>query len=581
MAADGSSLIYSTFLGGSGLDGNMGGLALDSEGNVVVASHTSSSNFPTTAGAYDTTHNGDHDVCVLKLAADGGTLLYSTFLGGSGLDLGFDLALDGAGNTVVTGYAGSGFPTTGGAYDTGHNGGRDAFVAKLSPAGDSLLYSTFLGGGADDEGWELALSSEGNTIVAGTTGSSGFPTTAGAYDTSHNGGWDAFVLKLSVDGDALSYSTFLGGSGTDYGQELALDSNGNAVVAGYTYSSGFPTTGGAYDTGHNGDSDLFVLKLSADGNALQYSTFLGGSAMEATGPLALDSAGNVLVTGLAASSDFPTTSGAYDSSHNGGLDVVVSRLSPDFSSLQYSTFVGGSSDDWPFAMALDGAGNAVVTGQTASSDFPTTIGAYDTGHNADFDVFVLRLDGLGDAPATYSISGQVTDGSGTAISGVSVSDGLGHTATTDSNGNFTLTDLPSGIYTLTPSRSGYTFSPASRSVTVPPDTKGQDFAAIREPSGVLLPVILRQPSGLPAPLTNLYVQNVTSGLVLHYTVHGTPEGDITCANIPAGDTVSCGSFTPGTYQASVDTVECGAISDQVTFTAGDVTRVVDCVEAPE
>jgi len=298
--------------------------------------------------------------------------------------------------------------------------------------------------------------------------------------------------------------------------------------------------------------------------------------MEATGPLALDSTGNVLVTGRAASSDFPTTSGAYDSGHNGGLDVVVSRLSPDFSSLQYSTFVGGSSDDWPFAMALDGAGNAVVTGQTASSDFPTTIGAYDTGHNADFDVFVLRLDGLGDAPSTYFISGRVTDGGGAAISGVTVSDGAGHTDTTDSNGNYTLTDLPAGTYTLTPSKSGYTFSPPSRTVSVPQDATGQDFAATRDPSGVLLPVILRQPSSPPAPLTNLYVKNETKGTVLHYTVYGTPEGDITCTNIPVGTTRSCGSFTPGTYQVSVDTQECGPNSGEVTFAAGDVTRVVRC-----
>jgi len=308
-------------------------------------------------------------------------LLFSTFVGGNDKDSGQALALDGAGNVVVTGYTeSSDFPTTPGAYDTGHNGSNDVFVFKLAAGGDSLLYSTFVGGSAGESGSALALDGAGNVVVTGYTESSDFPTTAGAYDTGYNGGdTDVFAFKLAAGGDSLLCSTFVGGGGSEGGGDLALDGDGNVVVTGDTRSSDFPTTAGAYDTGHNGSDDVFVFKLAAGGGGLLYSTFVGGDSTDWGHALALDGEGNVLVTGIARSSDFPTTAGAYDTSFNGQYyDVFVFKLAAGGDSLLWSTFVGGSDMESGTALALDEAGNVVVTGYTYSSDFPTTAGAYDT-----------------------------------------------------------------------------------------------------------------------------------------------------------------------------------------------------------
>ena len=273
----------------------------------------------------------------------------------------------------------------------------------------TLVYSTFVGGsGGSDYGYSLALDGNGNAVVTGSTSSADFPTTAGAYDTSHNGSIDVFVFRLSADGGTLVYSTFVGGSSADHGYALALDGNGNAVVTGMTDSADFPTTAGAYDTSHNSSDDGFVFKLSADGSTLLYSTFVGGSSKEYLSfGLVLDDGGDAVVTGMTESADFPTTAGAYDTSYNGSDDVFVFKLSADGSTLLYSTYVGGGSEDRHPALALDGAGNVVVTGQTASADFPTTVGAYDTSFNETYDVFVFKLSADGSALLYSTLVGGV------------------------------------------------------------------------------------------------------------------------------------------------------------------------------
>jgi hypothetical protein len=403
LAADGGSLLYSTFVGGSSDDWGSA-LALDRDGNAVVTGSTYSSDFPTfpTPGAYDTSHNGSSDVFVLKLAADGSSLLYSTFVGGINGDQGLALALDGDDNAMVTGQTQSpGFPTfpTPGAYDTSHNGGRDVFVLKLAADGGSLLYSTFVGGSNGDQGLALALDGADNAVVAGWTYSSNFPTTPGAYDTSHNGFSDVFVLKLAADGGSLLYSTFVGGSEDDQGLALALDRDGNAVATGGTQSSSdFPTTDEAYDASHNGGWDVFVLKLAAVGDSLLYSTFVGGNNWDNGSALALDGDDNAVVAGETWSDDFPTTD---DTTHNGKYDVFVLKLklATDEDPLLYSTVVGGGENDRGLALALAAAGNAVVTGETWSDNFPTTGGAYDGDYYEGGDAFVLDLD-LEFAPIT-------------------------------------------------------------------------------------------------------------------------------------------------------------------------------------
>ncbi|MEW6745195.1 MAG: SBBP repeat-containing protein [Planctomycetota bacterium] len=340
-------LVFGTFLGGAESDG-VEAVALDASGRAVMTGWTTSSDFPTTPGAYDASFEGDRDAVVVKLSADGSTLLYATFLGGSDSDAGKAIALDSSGVAWVAGWTESpDFPASPGAFDGSYNGSEDAFVAKLSADGSSLLYGTFLGGGSWDEGCGIAVNASGAAFVGGWTFSYNFPATPGAYDTSFNGYCDAFVAKLSADGASLVYATFLGGSNADYGYGIALDPSGAGVLTGWTVSSDFPATLGAYDPTYNGGSngDAFVVKLNAGGWSLLYGTFLGGSASDWGDAVALDPSGAALVTGWTTSSDFPTTPGAYDASLEGESDAFVAKLNADGSSLVCGTFLGGSSSE--------------------------------------------------------------------------------------------------------------------------------------------------------------------------------------------------------------------------------------------
>ncbi|MGB0387711.1 MAG: SBBP repeat-containing protein [Ardenticatenaceae bacterium] len=327
-----------------------------------------------------------------------GTLSYSTFIGGSSFDYGYSVKLDRAGNAVVTGNTeSSDFPTTPGSYDI-TNSEIDAFVLKLSSMGDALIYGTFIGGSSSDDGRALALDDAGNVVLTGRTGSSDFPTTAGSYQTSKDLYNDVFVLKLSSMGDALIYSTFVGGSLFDHGLALALDSAGNAIVTGDTWSTDFPVTANSYDTTHNGGKDVFVFKLNSAGDTLLYNTFLGGLHDEYGLSLALDNSDNPVITGWTASSDFPTTENSYDATYNDGEgDGYVFKLNSVGNTLLYSTFIGGSGYDYAASLALDSAGNVVVTGETTSEDFPTTTDSYDTTPNGNNDIFVFKLNSIGNA----------------------------------------------------------------------------------------------------------------------------------------------------------------------------------------
>ena len=328
-------LVYSRLLGGSS-DDRGESISVDGSGNAYLTGLTLSTDFPTTAGAFEETFNGGSaDAFVTKLDASGAALVYSTYLGGSGQDWGHGIALDGSGNAYLTGMTDStDFPTTAGAFDESFNGGsNDVFVTKLAADGTALLYSSYLGGDGDDQGYVIAVDGAGNAHLTGLTGSTtDFPTTAGAFDETYNGGYDAFVTKLNASGAALVYSTYLGGSGFDFGYGIAVDSGGSAYVTGYTGSTDFPTTAGAFDETYNGGLDAFVTKLDASGAALVYSTYLGGSGQEyrcTGGPLiAVDGAGNAYVTGVTSSTDFPTTPGAFDGTFD-EQDAFVTKLERD------------------------------------------------------------------------------------------------------------------------------------------------------------------------------------------------------------------------------------------------------------
>ncbi len=412
-----TSLLASTYVGGSSKDyGNS--LAIDTSGNVYVTGYTYSTNFPTMSGAYDTSFNGGaNDVFVSKLNSGLTGLLASTFLGGSENEIGSSLTLDTSGNVYVMGFTNSrNFPMTSGAYDTSYNGSGDGifdvFVSKLNSGLTSLLTSTYLGGSGYESGNSLTLDTSGNVLVTGDTTSTNFPTTSGAYDTSFNGGYrDVFVSKLNSGLTSLLSSTYLGGSADEYGNSLTLDTSGNVFVTGYTGSANFPTTSGAYDTAFNGSNDVFVSKLNSGLTSLLASTFLGGSQSDSGNALARDTSGNVYVTGDTASTNFPTTSGAYDTSFNGSNDVFVSKLNSGLTSLLASTYLGGSDDDWGGSLTRDSSGNVYVAGETKSTNFPAISGVYDTSTNGNKDVFVTKLDGNLSAGGSviHTIGTLVTD----------------------------------------------------------------------------------------------------------------------------------------------------------------------------
>ena len=420
-------LDYSTFLGGADFDQGWGIAVRD--GRAYVTGFTNSTDFPTTTGAFDTSLNSPDDAFVTKLNASGSRLVYSTYLGGTNRDLGFDIAVDGMSRAHVTGRTSStDFPTTTGAFDTTFNGGgranTDGFVTKLNASGSRLVYSTYLGGtSGNDEGEGIAVR-EGSAFVTGSTDSTDFPTTSGAFDAIYNGDQDAFVTKLNASGSRLVYSTYLGGTGfeladPDRGFDIAVDGSGRAYVTGGTTSEDFPTTTGAFDTtfnfGING-VDAFVTKLNASGSALAYSTFLGGTDGDQGLGIAVDGSGGAYVTGTTQSTDFPTTAGAFDRIYNGGFrDAFVTKLNASGSALAYSTFLGGADQDEGLGMAVDGSGRAYVTGFTFSTDYPTTTSAFDRTPNGESDAFVTKLNASGSALAYSTFLGGTSFDQGLAI----------------------------------------------------------------------------------------------------------------------------------------------------------------------
>lgn len=542
-----SDLLYATFLGEGSSDA-AGGITVDAGGATYVTGWTNSSDFPTTPGAFDLSQNGDRDISVVKFDASGSELAYATFIGGSDSDYSLDIEVDADGAAYVVGNTfSSDFPTTLDAFDTTYNGDQDVVAVKLNADGSGLIYATFLGGVNYDYSVTIDIDGYGAAYVAGDTESSDFPTTSGAFDTTFNDGTrDVFVVKLNASGSDLTYGTFLGGSHYEGGFGLSVDSSGAAYTTGWTYSTDFPVTPGAFDTTHNGYHDAFVAKLNAGGNALVYATFLGHTGADIGVSIVTDSLGQAYVAGATNSSGFPTTPEAFDITYNGDWDLFIVKLGNLGSDLQYSTFLGGSQDDgaWdsgPYVslnLTIDEYGAAYVTGATTSSNFPTTLEAFDTTFNGEFDVFVAKLDITGsdlsyssflggsegdfgsfgiaidsngvvyitgityssDFPitstafdttyngssdifmaklatgmTTFSISGRVTDDSGNPISDVTVSTGAGIPIATDASGYYTISRLVPGTYTIMPYKTNYGFTPPSHKVNVPPSATDQDF----------------------------------------------------------------------------------------------------------
>src|SRR6266545_4774477 len=413
------TLVYSAPMGGFGDTDSGYGIAVDAAGNSYVTGVTTSSDFVTTAGSVDPTFNGPFDAFVAKLNSTGSAFIYSTFLGGTTTGAGAGanaLALDSSGNVYITGWTDStDFPTTTGAYDRSCGAGdacdqgvQDAFVTKLNSSGSALVYSTYLGASSDDVGKGIAVDSAGNAYITGPTSSSTFPTTTGAYNRTYTSGvTGSFITKLNSAGSGLSYSTFAGGTSA----AIVLDSAGNAYITGETSSTSFPTTTGAYDRTCGTDNlcnqdvagphlDAFVTKLNAAGSGLSYSTYLGGGSDDSANDIAIDAPGNIYVTGMTSSTNYPTAS-ALRSASGGAADAFVTKLNTTGSSLAYSTYLGGNGDDYGNGITVDGAGNAYITGETWSTNFITTTDAFQSSLHSPFDAFITEISGGGNA-ALYS-----------------------------------------------------------------------------------------------------------------------------------------------------------------------------------
>jgi hypothetical protein len=404
--ADGSALVYSTFLGGNLNDAGRG-IAVDSAGNAYVAGFTDSFDFPTTAGAFQPALAGAAglaDAFVAKLNPSGSALIYSTYLGGTLLDVGLGIAVDASGNAYVTGGTRSpDFPTTLNAFQPNPGGGvcgvigpcRDAFITKLGPAG-AVVYSTYLGGNLDDAGNGIAVDGSGDAHVTGFTQSPNFSTTAGAFQSALAGDTDAFLTKLNPAGSALLYSTYLGGLAADTGNGIALDSGGNAYVAGTSASINFPTTTSPL----SGSGEAFAVKLSPTAGApLAYSRALTG--LDVGQAIAVDTSGNAYITGSELVCGVTGPLGCVSFNTN----VFVVKLPPAGSPQVYQILLGGSGDDNGLAIAVDTAGNAYVTGDTTSNDFPPTPNAFQTV-NLGTDAFVAKIIHPGAAPTSTSGGGS-------------------------------------------------------------------------------------------------------------------------------------------------------------------------------
>jgi len=389
-------LLYSTYLGGSLYDGGEfpgTTIAVDALGNAYVTGQTGSTDFPTTPGAYQTSFGGSSDAFVAKLNPTGSDLVYSTYLGGSGSDVPFKIAVDSSGYAYLTGWTySSDFPARNAISEYMGNG--DAFVAKLNPTGSDLVYSTYLGGTGGEIGYGIAVDDSGNAYVTGGTDSADFPLN---NPLQAFGGWeDAFVTKLNPTGE-LVYSSYLGGTGGDTGRAIAVDAEGNAYVTGETYSIDFPTRNPVQAI-KKGLRDAFVTKLNAAGSAFIYSTYLGGHDTENAYAIAVDADSNAYVAGSTRSDDFPVTPGAFQSYLAGCgafyCDVFVTKFNRNGSRFMYSTYLGGTHGEHATAIAVDGAGNAWITGASNSFDYPITFDAFDPTCGVDGFCVPCTLDCL-------------------------------------------------------------------------------------------------------------------------------------------------------------------------------------------
>ena len=463
-------LLYSTYLGGSSYD-QAYGAATDPAGNTYLVGYTSSTLFPTIDPLQATLAGGVYDAFVCKLSPTG-SILYATFLGGKGADLGYAIAADALGNAYVAGVTFStDFPTVS-PLQASAGGKQDAFVAKLNANGAALVYSTYLGGSQDDFAQGIAVNAAGNAFVAGTSFSNNFPT-ALALQPALNGTSDAFLSKLTASGSSLVYATFLGGSNGESAQGVAVDSAGNATVVGFTGSNNYPLAAPVQATFGGGTYDAFVSKFNVAGSTLLSSTYLGGAGNDEASGVAVQANGQATVVGSTFSANFPIASAQQPNLASAGhSDAFVTRFTPSGTGLAFSTFLGGSGDDRAGGVGVDSNNSAYVVGSTDSSNFPQarSIPGQSTYHGA-IDGFVTAVDPSG-SPFYYStyLGGSDEDH---AVSVAVQAGGLTHVVGNTSSTNFPVQSAP--ISTIVGAQDGFVTRLPGIPVGVPANNRWNAF----------------------------------------------------------------------------------------------------------
>ncbi len=589
--ASGTALLYSTYIGGNAIAGtlyNQGdygkSIAVDSSGEAYITGYTYSQNFPVTAGAYQTGARQQPKQAtgfVTKLNPAGTALVYSTYLGGNVLDEPTAITIDTTGSAYISGVTYStNFPTTSGALQSVNKsagtGSYNQFVSKLNPTGTALVYSTYLGGSAATNSPigdffytnPIVVDASGNAYVAAFTSSTDFPVTSAAYQRTNKGGFNATLSKINPTGTALIYSTYLGGTGDTYSQGLAIDSAGNAYLAGFTSSTNFPVTSGAFqssnkatvwssmNTSNPSNTNGFITKINPAGSALVYSTYLGGTAGPWGGDqiysLALDSAGDVYVAGSVTSADFPVTSGAFQSTNKGAThccdyttydtNAFLTELNPTGTALLYSTYFGGSGQQNPAGpgpvngdqvddIALSSTGQLYMVGITGSSNFPTTTDAFETTYRSQQNTGFVAAFNFG-TPVTASSTKTVLAASGnpvvpgTTVTFTATLAPVSGTGTPTGTIVFSVDEAAVATATLTGGKATYTTSTltpgehyvlATYSGSTTYAASGDGFNEVIQPK---IPVITPA-AGTYTSQQTVTITSPTTGGVLYYTLDGT------------------------------------------------------------
>ncbi len=382
--SESGNLLWATYLGGSGYE-HVTSVNIDADNNILLSGTTGSYNFHITEDAYQSTIAGSFDGFITKLAPNG-TLLYSSFIGGTGEDWIYGMEQDEEGNYLFGGWTSStGLATTGAYKET--NSGIDAFIGRLSSDGSDLEMFSYIGGSGSDRGWAMTVDTEYNYVLSGVTESSDLPVSENAYQADYGGAVDTYLAVIAYNGSTMLHLTYVGGSDEDMGL-VDVDSNGNYILAGPTKSEDLVMVNALQDEYAGGLYDSFIAKFAPTGD-IEFISYLGGNRTDRTWDVRVTPDDTLVLVGRTNSDDYPT-SNARQLTRAGDFDAFATEISEDGSEILRSGLVGGTNEDIGEGIAIDTDGSIVISGRASSTNFPTTDGAYQEVYAGGRDIFVCH-----------------------------------------------------------------------------------------------------------------------------------------------------------------------------------------------